>query len=80
MNYSTGQQAKIGDKVQLWDDCFGVVVCSIDDAEYCDEYPRDEWEYLQKGIIIKTEKRGLIHYPSEDGDLRLISRRIIGSV
>ncbi|MGB3622354.1 MAG: hypothetical protein WBA20_13480 [Ketobacter sp.] len=77
MNYSTGQKVKVGDKVKLWDECFGVVVCSIDDAEYCDEYPKDEWEYLQKGVIINTEKKGLIHYSAEDEDLRLVSRKLI---
>jgi hypothetical protein len=31
----------VGDRVKLWDGCFGTVVCTIDDDEYTPEYSRD---------------------------------------
>jgi hypothetical protein len=74
MKYSDGKDVKIGDKVRLWSGCHGVVVCSIDADEYTADYPKKEWGYLKSGIVIKTDKSGLIHYIEADEDLQLIER------
>lgn len=74
MKYVDEQDAKLGDKVMLWDGCFGVIVCSIDTCEYTPNFPKDEWAYLSSGVIIKTEKSGLIHYIKADEDLKLVCR------
>jgi len=74
MKYSDGREAKIGDRVKLWDGCYGVVVCSFDTNEYTDDYPGSEWGYLKSGVLIKTDKAGLIHYIEADEDLELITR------
>ena len=74
MKYPDGKEAKIGDKVQLWNGCYGVVICSMDTNEYSADYPKKEWQYLKSGVMIKTDKAGLIHYIESDEDLQLIER------
>jgi hypothetical protein len=74
MKYSDGKEVKIGDKVQLWNGCNGVIVCSMDTDEYNADYPKKEWGYLKSGVMIKTDKAGLIHYIEPDEDLQLIER------
>lgn len=76
MRYSDGQEVRLGDRVTLWKECYGTVVCSIDTCEYTSDFPREQWEYLRRGVIIKAEKAGLIHYLEPDEDFELIGRRI----
>jgi hypothetical protein len=74
MKYSNGQKVRVGDKVNLWGNCSGTVVCSIDTNEYSKEYPKEQWEYLKQGVLINSDKGGLIHYLEPDEDLILIDR------
>jgi hypothetical protein len=62
VNYSDGKKIMIGDRLKLWDGCFGTVVCSIDDGEYTPEHSRDHWAYLKSGVLINSTKTGLIHF------------------
>lgn len=75
MKYTDGQDILLGDIVQLWNECNGVVVCSIDTDEYTTAYPKEEWEYLRSGVLILTDKAGLLHYIEADEDLTLIERK-----
>lgn len=75
MKYADGQDVLLGDIVQLWDECNGVVVCSIDTDEYTTVYPKEEWEYLRSGVLILTDKAGLLHYIEADEDLTLLERK-----
>jgi hypothetical protein len=79
MKYPDGQEVKVGDKVKLGEDVGGVVVCSIDTGEYSDQYPKSEWGYLGKGVLINFPLHGLIHYEEPETDLQLIARNIEGS-
>ena len=75
MNYSDGTLARLGDVVRLGSETQGVVVCSIDTDEYIDAYPKDaRAAYLEKGILIKFELYGLIHYAEPDEDLEFLRR------
>ena len=73
MKYSDGRKAKIGDRVKLWDGCYGVIVCLFDSDEYTTDYPKNEWGYLKSGIMIKTDQANLIHYIETDEDWELIT-------
>lgn len=75
MQYTDGRIAHIGDKVVLGQDQEGFVVCSIDTAEYSDDYPEKEWSYLKSGVLIKFSGYGIIRYTNPDADLRLLARR-----
>ncbi|MEW5251567.1 hypothetical protein [Microbulbifer discodermiae] len=75
MRYVDGQEAILGDLVNLASND-GVVVCSIDRDEYTEGFTKEEWGYLEKGILINFQKLGLIHYTEPDKDLKLISRKV----
>jgi hypothetical protein len=74
MRYSDGREVRAGDRVRLWGDCYGVVVFSVDGDEYTPEYPREQWSYLGNGVMIDSDKAGLIHYTEPDEDLVLMER------
>jgi hypothetical protein len=74
MKYSSGQEVRLGDKVKLGDDIDGVVVCSIDTDEYSYEFPRAQWEYLARGVLVKFAKYGVIHYEQAEPELELLAR------
>jgi hypothetical protein len=74
MKYPDGQEVRLGDKVRLGRDRGGVVVCSIDTGEYTGEFPREEWSYLARGVMIQFPAWGLIHYEEPEKDLELIAR------
>ncbi len=63
----------VGDRLTLWDGCTGTIVCSIDDNAYTPEYPK-EWAYLKSGILIVSDKAGLIHYIRPEQTFDLIER------
>ena len=76
MKYSSGQEVRLGDKVKLGDDSDGVVVCSIDKDEYSSGFPRAQWEYLVRGVLVKFPKFGVIYYEQAEPDLELLARAI----
>jgi hypothetical protein len=75
MKYPSGQDVKIGDRVKLWDDQYGTVVCSVETGEFSKEYPKAEWGYLKSGIIVKTDTGEVFHYTEADEDFELIGLR-----
>jgi len=70
VKYANGDAAKAGGRVRLWKDYFGTIVCSMDDGEYTQAFPKDEWDYLKVGILIKADNGALIHYVEADEDLQ----------
>lgn len=75
MNYPEGAEVRMGDRVELWEGNVGVVVCSIDTHEYSARYPQDAWEQLGAGVLVLSEKAGLIHYKEPERTMRLLSRQ-----
>jgi hypothetical protein len=68
-----GKLIRIGDCLDVgrgWST--GVVVFSIDTGEYSADYPEEHWAYLERGVMVETEKGGLIYYDHNDGDLEVI--------
>ncbi len=74
MKYPSGEEVRLGDRVKLWEGCLGVVVASLDQNEYAASYPRAEWEYLKSGVLIESDKAGLIHYLEPEKTLELVER------
>ena len=72
MRYPDGTDIRVGDRVKIAGDDFGVVVLSIDANAYSADFPAQEWSYLKKGILIKSEKMGLVHYEEYSDDIELI--------
>ncbi len=74
MKYSSGEEVRLGDKVKLGDDSHGLVVCSLDTDEYSAEYPKAQWNYLKRGVLVSFPKFGVIHYELAEPDLELLGR------
>ena len=75
MRYPNGEEARLGDTVRIGESEHGVVVCSLDTHEDSEQFPRGEWEYLSKGILVKFERLGLVHYAEPEPALTLVERR-----
>lgn len=73
MKYPDGQEVRLGDTVALEGKQQGIVVCSIDTGEYSDAYPRDQWSYLDTGVLIEFPSYGLIYYKEPEFVLRLVA-------
>ena len=74
MNYPNGDKIKLGDTLKLWDGCTGVVVFSIDDDQYSEDFSKKDWGYLKVGVLIDTDAAGLVHYEEPESSFELISR------
>ena len=72
MKYSDGRTVAVGDRVKLWDDQYGTVVCSIDTRKFSREYTKANWAYLKSGIIVKTDKGEVFRYTEPDEDFELV--------
>lgn len=66
------ESIRLNDKLKLSNSDVGVVVCNIDGNEYSDKYPRSDWQYLARGILVETEQAGLIHLTSDMKELENI--------
>jgi len=74
VNYGTGEEIRLWDRLAPWPGCSGVVVASFDTDEYSQRFPREHWSYLKQGILVDTTQAGLIHYPEADSELTLVRR------
>ena len=72
MKYPNGRHVAVGDRVELWKDRQGTVVCSIDTGEFTSDYPKSEWGYLGSGVVIRTDAGEVFHYAQPDEDLKLV--------
>jgi hypothetical protein len=75
VEYPDGQEVRLGDTVELWSGNTGRVVCSIDTGEYSDDYRKDHWASLGSGVLVLSEKAGLIHYIEPEKTMRLLGRQ-----
>lgn len=74
MRYLNGEEAHLGDKVALGNSAEGEIVCSIDTEEFSPEYPKADWQYLNRGILVNFSKFGLIHYQDPEPGLHFVQR------
>jgi hypothetical protein len=74
MKYPDGNHVRLGDHVSLWDGNEGTVVCSIDTGEYSAAYPKEQWDHLGSGVLVLSEKAGLIHYQEPERTMKLLRR------
>ena len=79
MEDAQGRPVRLGDRVELWPDHFGVVVCALDDAQFSASYPASEWGHLTAGAVIEMEDGGIFHYAEPDEDFRVVRSLETGS-
>lgn len=58
---------QIGDPVVDKSGLKGRVVALIDQDQFSSDFPKDEWDYLKRGILVETEEIGLVYFESPDG-------------
>jgi hypothetical protein len=39
------------------------------------EFPKDKWEYLKRGIMLHTDRSGLVHLEESDEDIEILEER-----
>ena len=70
MKYPNGLEIQIRDRVKLNTGDLGVVAFSVDADEFSEEFKKEEWSYLQEGVMVKTDEGVLIYYTSANvGDV-----------
>ena len=74
MRYSDGRVIKIGDLVCIRGRQLGVVGCIIDSGEFCDEFPKGAFGYLEKGMILRLCSGEVIYLEDYLDAILLISR------
>ena len=66
MEYADGRPIKVGDQVELWPGCRGVVVMSVEDNEALPPYDGGDLSWLGSGIMIDTDCAGWIHISTQE--------------
>jgi signal peptidase I len=74
MKYYSGIDINLGDTVVLNDDEDGVVVAIIEEGKFLPAFKSEDWRYLSVGILVKSSKYGVFHYPTADEEIAFRSR------
>lgn len=75
MVYADGNEARLGDVVAIDASFSGVVVASIDNAQYSREFPSEKWAHLGRGVLMDTDFAGLVHYQAASPEHMVLVRR-----
>jgi hypothetical protein len=67
-----GRLIRLGNRASIGKAIDDVVVFSIDTDEFSSELPKDKWLYLGRGIMVQTERVGLVHLEETDEDVEII--------
>ncbi|MEQ1581469.1 MAG: hypothetical protein ABL964_12815 [Steroidobacteraceae bacterium] len=62
MLYPDGTEMRMGDRVRIKNGDTGTIVFSLDTREFSDEYPMKSWDYLESGVMVRTDKGALVHF------------------
>lgn len=57
---------ELGDTVVDRSGLKGRIVANLNRGEFSLEFPKSEWAYLERGVIVMTAEAGLVHYESAD--------------
>ena len=66
MHYPDGQLVCVGDVVTIDRTHQGTVVACIEEGRYLPPHSKEQWGYLERGVMIDTSYGGLVHYPDQD--------------
>lgn len=72
MRYEDGETIEVGDLVRLQNGDVATVVASPSTNQYSAEFPREHWEYLRVGVLVRTRAGALVMLedPLEPGFLK----------
>ena len=72
-HYRSGEEIRSGDQVR-WADCPGVVVFVLGNASFAEGYQAADWTYLGRGIMVNSDRAGLVFHTTADEDLTFVCR------
>jgi hypothetical protein len=67
-----GRLIYIGDRVRFSGGITGTVVFSLDTDEFSPEFPKQDWNYLGSGIMVRTDEAGLVYLKEGSADLAIV--------
>ena len=67
-----GRVVRLGDRVKLWANHYGRVVCTFDDGKFSGRYSRSDWGHLKTGALIELESGEVFHYQDSDEDFEVV--------
>lgn len=74
LRYESGEEVHVGDRVEFCG-CPGTVVFAIEQDEWTPEFPKEQWDYLEHGFMVREDDGTLIHHTdAEGGCITLVSR------
>ena len=76
MRYSDNRIIKTGDLVCLRGRQLGVIGCVIDNDDYTDEFPKSDYAYLERGIMLRLSNGNVLYLEEYTEELVLISRGV----
>lgn len=60
--YVDGRRMAVGDTANIPGVGHGKIVAIIDEQEFSDRYPKSDWAYLERGILLEIIGMGLTYY------------------
>jgi len=73
MKYQDGIEMRAGDRVRIRNGDTGIIVASMDAGEFSPDYPKENWEHLKTGILVRTDSGALVRF-DEPFPQKLVSR------
>jgi hypothetical protein len=72
MKYSNGKKIKVGHHIEIYNLGEGVVVSSLTDSTFLEGFPKEDWNYLKSGILVKMSDGKILHCEDYDVDIKRI--------
>ena len=73
MKDAHGRTVMLGDRVKLWGENSGTVVCAFDEGRFSEKFHRESWGYVKTGALIEADSGELFHYEEADEDFEIIA-------
>jgi hypothetical protein len=67
-----GKLIRLGDRVNVGSAEKGTVVFSVDTDDYAPDFPKAEWEYLKKGVMLRMDGGALVFLETPDEHTEVI--------
>ncbi len=72
MHDANGKLIRLGHRVAIGGGIEGEVVFSIDTDEFSPAFPKGQWDYLGRGIMVETGVAGLVYLEESQEDTAII--------
>lgn len=74
MRYPNGEEVRPGDKIRIGVKDTGWVVAVPEKHLFSERFPKEDWGYLTKGLLVLSENAGVVHYEEMDSEMTLFHR------